>query len=169
MLLLGRYPTASADGELIVEMPAKGKSDSVEVNARVVLGVVISNGAAFETPPPGAGFQTVTGIVPATSKSAAGSRAVSFVALTTVVCRAAPFQIMFAPGAKPAPFTVSVSPALPGRADAGTNGLFKNGTGLVCAKSGGQNANIRNIKIPRTTEMRIDTPRSIISTAKTIS
>ena len=47
---------------------------------------------AFETPPPGAGFDTVAGKVPAKARSAAVSCAEMRVALPGVVTRGEPFQ-----------------------------------------------------------------------------
>src|SRR2546422_74420 len=57
-------------------------------------GVLLSmvNTSALEVPPPGVGENTVTDAVPAVARSAAVTAAVSRVALTNVVVRAAPFQ-----------------------------------------------------------------------------
>ena len=163
--LPGKYPTAIPVGERIVPLIV----ESVRVNANVDEGAVISKSTAFETPPPGDGFDTVTGIVPATSKSVAGTITVIRLLLTAGVGRTAPFQFMVAPGANPVPFTVSINPELPGAAAAGKRGLFTNGTGLVCAKRGGQTVKQKgNDKIANTNDLRIHTPRIIISSGHNI-
>ena len=61
---------------------------------------------ALDTAPPG--FCTVTEALPAAAISAAGIAAVSWVALTKVVVRFAPFQRTTEPLTKLLPFTVSV-------------------------------------------------------------
>src|SRR5207237_5724910 len=79
---------------------------------------------------------TVTEAVPVAAMSAAGIAAVSCVALTKVVVRAAPFHCTVAPFTKPLPVSVSVKPAPPTIALAGDSdvsvgaGLF---TANVCA------------------------------------
>src|SRR2546421_285290 len=55
-------------------------------------GLLTLNVWAAEVPPPGAGVTTVTDAVAAAARSEAGIAAVSCVALTKVVVRAAPFQ-----------------------------------------------------------------------------
>ena len=62
---------------------------------------------AFDVPPPGAGFTTVTAIVPAAAMSEAPMVACSTVAETKVVGRALPFQPTVEPVTKPEPLTVS--------------------------------------------------------------
>ena len=47
---------------------------------------------AFEVPPPGVGFTTVTDAVPTAATFAAGTMAVSIIEETNVVTRAEPFQ-----------------------------------------------------------------------------
>src|SRR4030095_4168029 len=76
---------------------------------------------AFETPPPGVGFDTVTGIVPGVAMSLAGIAAVTRAALTKVVVRAAPFHCTTAPETKLPPLTVSVKLGPPAVALFGTN------------------------------------------------
>src|SRR6267378_2633803 len=76
-------------------------------------GLVMLNVCAAEVPPPGAGVTTVTDAVAAVARSAAGMAAVSCVALTKVVVRAAPFQRTLAPMSNPVPVRVSVNPAPP--------------------------------------------------------
>jgi hypothetical protein len=80
-----------------------------------------------EGPPPGAGVNTVTGIDPAASTSAAVMAARSRVAPTTVVGRSAPFQRTTEAATKPLPFTVSVNPGLPATALSGER-LLSTGT-----------------------------------------
>src|SRR4030095_9495748 len=69
--------------------------------------VLIVKVSALEVPPPG--FTTVTCAVPAALMSPAGIAAVSWVALTNVVVRAAPFHCTTEPETKLLPFTVSVN------------------------------------------------------------
>ena len=66
---------------------------------------------ALDTAPPG--FCTVTEALPAAAISAAGIAAVSWVALTKVVVRFAPFQRTTEPLTKLLPFTVSVKAGPP--------------------------------------------------------
>src|SRR5204863_9190581 len=86
----------------------EGESD-VSVGA----GLFTVNVCAADVPPPGAGVTTVTGTVAAVATSAAAIAAVSWVALTKVVVRAAPFQRTLEPLTKLLPFTVSVKAAAP--------------------------------------------------------
>lgn len=74
---------------------------------------------AFDVPPLGAGFVTVTLAVPAAAISEARIAAVTWVLLTNVVVRLAPLNCTVAPLTKPVPFTVNVKPALPAVALAG--------------------------------------------------
>jgi hypothetical protein len=57
--------------------------------------------------------------MPAEAIRAAGTDAVSCVALTKVVASAVPFQSTIAPEMKPVPLTERVNAAAPGAADAG--------------------------------------------------
>src|SRR6267378_4608570 len=66
-----------------------------------------------EVPPPGAAVATVICAVPAAATSAAAMAAVSWVGLTKVVVRAAPFHCRLEPLTKLVPVTVSVKAALP--------------------------------------------------------
>src|SRR5437762_9464052 len=108
-----------------------GDSDEI-----VGAGLLMENVRAADVPPPGAGVTTVTEAVPVAAMSAAGIAAVSCVALTKVVVRAAPFHCTVAPFTKPLPVSVSVKPAPPTIALAGDSevsvgaGLF---TANVCA------------------------------------
>src|SRR5256885_4805646 len=70
-------------------------------------GLFTVNVCAAEVPPPGAAVTTVTCGFPAVARSDAGIAAVSWVALTNVVVRAAPFQRTLEPLTKPLPVTVS--------------------------------------------------------------
>src|SRR5258708_7171592 len=76
-------------------------------------GLLIENARATEVPPAGGGVTTVTGAVPAAAMSAAVIAAVSWVALTKVVVRAAPFHCTPEPLMNPVPFTVRVKAAPP--------------------------------------------------------
>ena len=79
----------------------------------------IVNVCAFDVPPPGAGFTTVTGGVPAVATSAAGTIAVSCVEETNVVVREAPFQRTVEVEMNLVPLTVKVKPALPAMVQVG--------------------------------------------------
>src|SRR2546426_39613 len=92
-------------------------------------GLVTENVWAAEVPPPGAGGRTGTGTLAAAARSAAGIAAVSWVALTKAVVRAAPFQRTVEPLVKPVPLTVSVKAAPPTAALVGTSPVIA-GTGL---------------------------------------
>jgi len=74
--------------------------------------VVIVNVCAFEVPPPGVGFTTVTEAVPVAFTSAARIAAVTCVEETNVVVLAEPFQFTTEVSTKFVPFTVSVKSEL---------------------------------------------------------
>ena len=76
-------------------------------------GLLTVNVFAFDVPPPGPGFVTVTLIVPAVAMSAAEIAAVSWALLENVVVRGAPFQFTTEVVMNPDPFTVSVKAAPP--------------------------------------------------------
>jgi len=84
-----------------------------EMEVTFGLGLLIVNVSEFDGPPPGGGFVTITGTVPAVTRSVAGILAVTWTLLTKVVLRAELFQLTVAPGTKFEPFTVSVKPAEP--------------------------------------------------------
>ena len=87
----------------------------------------------MDVPPPGAGVNTVTVGVPAAAMSVDGMAAVSWVAETNVVARAAPFHRTTEPATKSVPVTVSVNPASPATAAVGFSPVVV-GTGLVMLK-----------------------------------
>jgi len=88
--------------------------------------------SAFDVPPPGVGFVTVTAGVPAAATSVARIAAVTFVALTNVVVRALPLKLTTAPLTKLDPLTVSVNAPDPAVALAGCSVVIA-GTGLFAA------------------------------------
>lgn len=92
------------------------------------------NVAMFEVPPPGAGFNTVTWAGPSAAMSAAVIEARSWVALSTVVARALPFQRTIEPARKLPPVTVKVKPPPPEVALLGEMELIS-GKGLPLAVS----------------------------------
>ncbi len=100
---------------------------------RVGAGLLTGKVCAAEVPPPGAGVTTVTEAVPVAARSAAGIAAVSCVALTKVVVRAAPFHWTVAPFTKPLPVSVSVKPAPPTIALDGDS-VASVGAGLLIVK-----------------------------------
>ncbi len=77
-------------------------------------GLLMVNVIAFDVPPPGATFTTVTEAVPAVLMSNEGTAAVTLVLLTKVVVKAELFQCTFEAETKFDPLTVSVTEA-PGR------------------------------------------------------
>jgi hypothetical protein len=93
----------------------------------VVVVPVIVNGKAFDTDAPG--FRTVTWTVPAVAMSAAGTAADSWVLLTKVVVRFAPFQRTVAPDRKSVPFTFSVKAGPPALALFGESAVSVAGAG----------------------------------------
>src|SRR5439155_26888801 len=103
---------------------------SVSPKATVIVGLVMPKKTAFELPPPGPGFKTVTEAVPSVAMSDALTAAVSCLPLTKFVVRGVPFHSTTAPGTKPTPFTVNVKLAPPGDVPAGTSGCSTTGTGL---------------------------------------
>jgi hypothetical protein len=93
---------------------------------------LIVNVFAFDVPPPGGAFTTVTEAVPAVAMSAAEMEAVSLVLLANVVVRADPFQSTTEPETKFEPFTVRVKAGPPAVALLGEIELIA-GTGLLTA------------------------------------
>ena len=81
------------------------------LTVRVKPGDVIVKVRIFEVAPPG--FTTLTCAVPAAAMSLAGIAAVTCVALTNVVVRAAPFHCTTDPDTKLLPFAVSVNAGPP--------------------------------------------------------
>jgi uncharacterized membrane protein YedE/YeeE len=92
---------------------------------------------AVEVPPPGVGFVTVTGNVPAVAISAAVIAAVTSVALTNVVVTAVPLNFTLAPLTNPVPVTAKVNAAPPAFALVGESVVIV-GAGLL----------IVNVKFP---------------------
>jgi hypothetical protein len=92
------------------------------------LELVMVNVWGPETPPPGAGLNTVTWAVPATAMSEAGTVAVNCVAETKVVARSEPFQRTTEVLTKLVPFTVRVKLPPPATAELGLM-LVVTGTG----------------------------------------
>ena len=76
-------------------------------------GLLIVKFRALETPPPGAGLETVTIAVPPVAMSAAVMAACKLVLDTNVVVRALPFHCTVEEDTKPVPVTVSVNAAPP--------------------------------------------------------
>src|SRR4029077_5172001 len=84
-----------------------------EMEVTFGLGLLIVKVSEFDAPPPGGGFVTITGTVPAVARSEVRIWAVTLMLLTKVVLRAELFQLTLAPGTKFEPFTVSVKPGEP--------------------------------------------------------
>jgi len=94
------------------------------------LAVFIVNGSAPEVPPPGAGLETVTLAVPDAPSSVAGTCAVSWLALTKLVGRAVPFQLITELLMKLPPLIVSVNAPSPAVTAAGASSEIE-GIGLA--------------------------------------
>jgi hypothetical protein len=82
--------------------------------------VVIVNVCAFEVPPPGTGFTTVTGTVPVAATSIAGIAARSVVLEMNVVVAISPLKFTTEPEMKFVPVTVSVKSELPAAVEVGS-------------------------------------------------
>src|SRR5213592_4827141 len=91
--------------------------------------VVMTKLTGLEVPPPGSGLKTVTAALPAPSMSLAGMEAVSWLPLTNVVARSAPFHRTTDAETKPLPLTVRLKPDPAATADAGLR-LLMLGTGF---------------------------------------
>ena len=104
---------------------AEPEAMSIFPNPRLPVGGVTSKKATLETPPPGAGLDTVTEAVPGAAISAALRAAVSCPLLTKFVVLALPFQFTTDPETKPAPFTVRVNAEPPGGTAVGLNGWLR--------------------------------------------
>jgi hypothetical protein len=89
----------------------------------------IVNVCAFDVPPPGLGFTTVTEAVPAVAMRAAVTVAVTCVEETNVVVSAVPFQFTVEVETKFVPFTVNVNCGPPAAAHVGLIEVVV-GTGL---------------------------------------
>lgn len=105
---------------------------SVVIAGTGLLAAVMVNVTAFDVPPPGAGFVTVTAGVPLLVTSLAGIAAVSCVELTNVVVLAFPLKFTVDPFIKLEPFTVSVNAPDPAATLAGCS-VVTAGTGLEVA------------------------------------
>jgi hypothetical protein len=102
------------------------------VNAGAVTGSATVKNTTFDSPLPGAGFETVMNAVPAEAMSDARIDAVNLLVLMKLVVRELPFQFIMAPGTKPVPFTASVKAGPPGVAAVGTGGSVSSGIGFNC-------------------------------------
>jgi hypothetical protein len=101
------------------------------VSGLVITGaLVIVNSCAFDVPPPGAGFTTVIGAVPAVAIREAGTVAVSCVEETNIVTSACPFHFTVEPETKLLPLTVRVKSAPPEAAQLGLSDVVV-GSGLL--------------------------------------
>jgi len=104
------------------------------VSGLVIIGVAaMVNVCAFDVPPPGAAFTTVTEAVPAFATRAAVTVAVSCVEETNVVVSAVPFHFTVEVETKPVPLTVKVKPPLPAVTQVGLIDVVA-GTGLLMVK-----------------------------------
>ena len=100
---------------------------------RVGTGFVIANTRAEVTPPPGVRLKTVIAAVPALAILAASILAVSFVALTQVVARSAPFQRITERLTNLVPLTVKMMAVFPAVVEVGLR-LVRVGRGLLIVK-----------------------------------
>jgi hypothetical protein len=93
--------------------PAAVDAGSRRVIAGTGFAATIENVTAFDVPPPGAGLTTVTLAVLIAAMSLAGIAAVTWVSLTKLVVRSAPFQRTTEFETKPVPFTMRVKAGPP--------------------------------------------------------
>src|SRR5450755_4323859 len=107
--------------------------DTVVMVGTGLFATVIAKLTAFEVPPTGAGFATVTGGVPTAVTSPARTCAVNFVALTNVVVLALSLKFTTDVVTKFVPFTVNVKAPEPAVALFGCNVVIV-GTGLFTVK-----------------------------------
>jgi hypothetical protein len=118
-------PVESVPRVVTVTFPgaARGLVEGDDGAAAVIVKLLV-----VEVPPPGAGVNTLTPTVPGLARSAAEMAARSWVGLTKVVVRLAPFHRTTEVLTKPLPVTVSVTPEPPAAALAGER-LVTTGTG----------------------------------------
>ena len=112
--------------------PAVAEVGAAEVRVGAEAALIVNDTEA-DVPPPGAGFVTVTGAVPAAAISAAVIAAVNCVAFTNVVVLAAPLNFTTDVETKPVPFTVRVKAAPPAVALVGAREVSV-GAGLLMVK-----------------------------------
>jgi hypothetical protein len=105
----------------------------VLVGAGGVDTAVIVNTCAPDVPPPGAGFTTVTELVPALATLPEGTVAVRTVEETKVVARLLPFQLTVDEVIKFVPFTVRVKVEVPALVEVGLRDVVV-GEGLVIVR-----------------------------------
>src|SRR6267142_3239408 len=131
--------TVSVSGGVPLDCAPPATTDAGASPVVVGTGFAIVKVCAFDVPPPGAPVNTVTAAVPAVAMSGAEITAVSCVADTHVVVRAAPFQRTTEPATKFVPVTVSVSGGVPldcappATTDAGASPVVV-GTGFAIVK-----------------------------------
>jgi hypothetical protein len=102
------------------------------IEVRFGCGLFTENVTAFDVPPPGAGFVTVTEGLPAATTSPARIAAVTWVEFTNVVARAAPPKFTTDVFKKFVPFTVRVNAPEPAMTFAGAS-VVTVGTGFGAA------------------------------------
>ena len=100
-------------------------------------GLLMVKVCAFDVPPPGAGFTTVTDAVPAFATRAAVTVAVTCVEETNVVLKAVPFQRTVELATKLVPFTVTVNCGEPAKHELGLIEVVV-GTGLPMVNVSGR-------------------------------
>ena len=110
-------------------------ADVCDIDVSIGAGLLIAKLCPVDVPPPGVGLNTVTEAVPAEAMSAAGTEAVSEVALPNVVVRAVPFHFTTEVLTKLVPVSVSVNVAPPASPEAGAIEV-KVGEGLLIVKVG---------------------------------
>jgi hypothetical protein len=114
--------------------PAMAVVGAIEVIAGTGFGAALMlKFMAAEVPPPGVGFVTVTGGVPAEATSPARIAAVICVELTNVVTLAVPLKFTTELATKPVPFTVRVKAPVPATTPVGDSEVMV-GAGLFTAK-----------------------------------
>src|SRR5450755_2546094 len=100
---------------------APAVADEGESVVMVGTGLLTTKFTVLETPPPGAGFVTTTGLLPAVDWSAALKGIVNCVALTKVGVCATALKVTVEAALKPVPLIVRVCAEAPTIADAGAS------------------------------------------------
>lgn len=144
-----------------VALPAVLLTGEIVVMAGVGLSIV--KVSAFEVPPPGAGFETVTLTAPAVAMSVERIAAVTSVEFTKVVVRDEPPHLTVAPLIKLLPFTVSVNAEPPAFALVGVSDDAE-GAGLVTV-----NVSAFDGAMPGLTTVTWSVPPAAMSPAGTVA
>ena len=126
-------PTKFVPSTVNVKAPELAVLDVGDNVLIVGTGLLMLRATPFDGPPPGAGFTTVIEIDPAALMSAAGILAVTWLAFTNEVVRAAPLTLTVEELTKLEPLTVNVKAASPTVLEVGLKVVIA-GIGLLTVK-----------------------------------